>query len=90
MYIAYSTNNNKTMIFKSSTGNFFGNDFRLNGVDYERDEYNGRCYFLDTSNSLTSKVSREGGLVRRRISKDQYRKALREAVKTFGFILSEK
>ena len=82
MYIARSKDDGKTMIF--TDGSFFGNDFRLDGVDYERDEYNGRCYRLDASNSLTSKVSREGGLVRRRISKEEYRKALRKAVKKFG------
>ena len=86
MYIARSKDDGKTMIF--TDGSFFGNDFRLEGVDYERDEYNGRCYILDVSNSLTSKVSREGGLVRRRISKEEYRKALRKAVKEFGFNFS--
>lgn len=86
MYIARSKDDGKTMIF--TDGSFFGNDFRLDGVDYERDEYNGRFYRLDTSNSLTSKVSREGGFVRRRISKEEYIKALRKAVKEFGFNLS--
>ena len=54
----------ETMIVKD--GNKYSADFRYKNVDYEQDEYNGRCYFLDTSRSFTSQVAREGGLVRRR------------------------
>ena len=53
----------ETMIVKD--GNKYSADFRYKNVDYEQDEYNGRCYFLDTSRSFTSQVAREGGLVRR-------------------------
>ena len=38
----------ETMIVKD--GNKYSADFRYKNVDYEQDEYNGRCYFLDTSN----------------------------------------
>ena len=38
----------ETMIVKD--GNEYSADFRYDNVDYEKDEYNGRCYILDTSN----------------------------------------
>lgn len=40
----------ETMIVKD--GNKYSADFRYKNVDYEQDEYNGRCYFLDTSRSF--------------------------------------
>lgn len=79
---SFSNSDNSTIIFRD--GCLYGSDFRLDRVDYERDEYNGRCYILDTSRSFTSKVSREGGLVRRRISYDTYKKALKKACKQLG------
>lgn len=69
----------ETMIAKD--GNKYSADFRYKNVDYEQDEYNSRCYFLDTSRSFTSQVAREGGLVRRRISRAAYEEAKAEAIK---------
>ncbi len=69
----------ETMIVKD--GNKYSADFRYKNVDYEQDEYNGRCYFLDTSRSFTSQVAREGGLVRRRISRAAYEEAKAAAIK---------
>ena len=69
----------ETMIAKD--GNKYSADFRYKNVDYEQDEYNGRCYFLDTSRSFTSQVAREGGLVRRRISRAAYEEAKAAAIK---------
>lgn len=67
--------NNSTFIFKYEDGHFDTN-FRLNNVDYEKDNVTGRCYFLDTSRVFNSRVAREGGFVKRRISKVEYEKAL--------------
>lgn len=69
----------ETMIVKD--GNKYSADFKYKNVDYEQDEYNGRCYFLDTSRSFTSQVAREGGLVRRRISRAAYEEAKAAAIK---------
>jgi hypothetical protein len=41
--------------------------FVLRGEHYERD-YNGRHYRLETSRSLYSRLGRESGLARRRVS----------------------
>jgi hypothetical protein len=43
------------------------NNFTLDGTEYERDEWNGRCYFLSTPSGFYTKAAREGGLVRHRI-----------------------
>jgi hypothetical protein len=43
------------------------NSFTLDGTDYERDEWNGRCYLLSTPSGFYTKAAREGGLVRYRI-----------------------
>lgn len=47
----------ETMIAKN--GSEYDADFRYKNVDYEQDEYNGRCYFLDTSRSFTSQNARK-------------------------------
>ncbi len=69
----------ETMIAKD--GNEYSTDFRYKNVDYEQNEYNGRCYFLDESRSFNSQVAREGGLVRRRISRAAYEEARAAAIK---------
>lgn len=53
-------------------------DFMLNYVPYEQDAVSGRYYFLEASISMTGKTGREGGLVRRRVSKAAYETALAE------------
>lgn len=67
----------KTIVIKN--GDLYGSCFRYEGVDYEKDLYSGRYYILDTSYSLNSKVSKEGGMVRRRISKAVYDAAFKAA-----------
>jgi hypothetical protein len=59
-------------------------DFMLNYTPYEYDELSGRYYYLEPSISLTSKAGREGGLVRRRISKADYESALGECKTRFA------
>lgn len=53
-------------------------DFMLNYTPYEHDDITDRYYYLEPSISMTSKAGREGGLVRRRISKADYKRALSE------------
>lgn len=55
------------------------NSFTLERVDYMRDKWNGRCYVLDTPYG-NSRAAREGGLVRRRISKASYEDAYKKAL----------
>lgn len=61
-----------------------GNDFMLDYTPFERDESNGRCYFLEVSTSMTSRAGREGALVRRRISTAEYEQALARCKKVFS------
>lgn len=68
-----------TIVLKE--GNKYGSAFRYNKIDYEKDCYNGRCYLLDESRSFNSQVAREGGLVRRRISRVAYEEAKAAAIK---------
>lgn len=53
------------------------NNFTYQYVDYERDEYNGRCYQLVETTDLRPEM--DGALVRRRISNAAYEEA-RKAV----------
>lgn len=53
------------------------NNFTYQYVDFERDEYNGRCYQLVETTDLRPEM--DGALVRRRISKSAYEEA-RKAV----------
>lgn len=76
--VMMSAHGTKTMIVKD--GNEYRADFRYNNVEYEQDEYNGRCYFLDESRNFNGQAAREGGLVRRRISRDAYEKAKAAAI----------
>lgn len=46
------------------------NEFECNGVNYERDTDNGRCYRLESSWSLRPEY--DGALVKRRISAKEY------------------
>jgi hypothetical protein len=48
------------------------NNFVCLGINYERDEYSGRCYRMEPSISLRREM--DGALVRRRISKTVYEK----------------
>lgn len=73
------THGGDTMVIKKDDK--YGSDFRYKKVDYEKDDYNGRCYLLDTPRSFNTKAAREGGLVRRRISKVVYEEARRMAIK---------
>lgn len=52
------------------------NNFCYNGIDYERDTENGRCYILEASISLKKEM--DGALVRRRISRTLYEDALKK------------
>lgn len=63
-------------LVRNDRGCFYCNDFSfmLNKVDYEKDEYNGRCYILNPSSSL--RADPNGQLVRRRISSAVYNQAL--------------
>jgi hypothetical protein len=54
------------------------NHFTLAGTDYERDEWNGRCYLWSTPTGFYTKAAREGGLVRFRISAKQFEKLYKE------------
>ncbi len=49
-------------------------EFTCDGIEYEKDEFNGRCYRLEASTSLRS--STDGALARRRISVKEYETAL--------------
>lgn len=51
------------------------NSFTYNFTEYERDEYNGRCYRLSPSENLHD-PNMDGALVRRRISKAEYESLL--------------
>lgn len=53
------------------------NSFVYNFVNYEKDEYNGRCYILTESCNLRPEM--DGALVRKRISKKAYEEALKMA-----------
>lgn len=53
------------------------NSFVYNFVNYEKDEYNGRCYILVESCNL--KPEMDGALVQKRISKKVYEEALKMA-----------
>ena len=53
------------------------NSFVYNFVNYEKDEYNGRCYILVGDCNL--KPEMDGALVRKRISKKVYEEALKMA-----------
>lgn len=59
-------------------------EFMLHYTPYEFDELSGRYYYLEPSVSLTSRAGREGALVRRRISKADYEKALAECKTRFA------
>lgn len=76
--IAMKAHGTATIVIKE--GDKYGSSFRYNNVDYERDCYSGRYYFLDTPRGCTSKVAREGGLVCRRISKAVYEEARKAAI----------
>lgn len=52
------------------------NSFVYNFINYEKDEYNGRCYMLVESSNL--KPEMDGALVRKRISKNAYEEALKK------------
>ena len=70
----------KSKIIASRTKHFYisNMNFMLDYTQYECDEFTGRYYFLAPSISMTSQVGKEGGLVRRRISKANYERALAE------------
>ena len=57
------------------------NNFVHKGDFYDRDIYNGRCYRLEGSNSFHSRLGREGGMARRRISAALFSKLLDECEK---------
>lgn len=53
------------------------NSFVYDFVDYEKDEYNGRCYILVESCNLRPEM--DGALVRKRISNKAYEEAFKKA-----------
>lgn len=57
------------------------NDFTYNFYGYERDVENGRCYILVESCNLRPEM--DGALVKKRISKSEYEKALNDCKKIF-------
>lgn len=57
------------------------NSFTYNCLEYERDEENGRCYMLVESCDLRPEM--DGALVRKRIKKSVYEKALSDCKKIF-------
>lgn len=62
----------------NDNSHFYYSDFAfmLNKVDYEKDEYNGRCYILEYSSCLRPEY--DGKLVRKRISAAAYNQALEQ------------
>lgn len=52
------------------------NSFVYDFVNYEKDEYNGRCYTLIESCNLRPEM--DGALVRKRISKNEYEEAFKK------------
>lgn len=60
----------------NNNNHFYCNDnnFMLDGINYEKDEYNGRCYRLEDSCCLRTDC--DGKLVRRRISVTDYKQLL--------------
>jgi len=48
------------------------------GVWYERDIFNGRCYRYEEPSGFHSRLEREGGMARRRISAALYAQLLKE------------
>ena len=50
------------------------NEFVFDGVNYEKDEYTGRCYYLEESRCLRADC--DGKLVKRRISAKEYAELL--------------
>lgn len=58
------------------------NDFTYNCIDYERDKENGRCYMLVESCNLHDQ-NMNGALVKKRIKKSEYEKALNKCKKIF-------
>lgn len=52
------------------------NSFIYDFTNYEKDEYNGRCYILVESCNLRPEM--DGALVRKRISKNAYEEALKK------------
>lgn len=53
MEIAMETHGGDTMVIKKDDK--YGSDFRYKKVDYEKDDYSGRCYLLDTPRSFNTK-----------------------------------
>lgn len=53
------------------------NSFVYDFVDYEKDEYNGRCYILVESCNLRPEM--DGALVRKRINNKAYEEAFKKA-----------
>lgn len=55
------------------------NSFVYDFINYEKDEYNGRCYILTESCNLRPEM--DGALVRKRISNKAYEETLKKATK---------
>ncbi len=56
------------------------NSFTYDYYDYERDEYNGRCYRLEPSENMHD-PEMDGALVKHRISRKLYEELLEKAKK---------
>jgi hypothetical protein len=54
------------------------NDFMLRGQLFFRDDVSDRYYRLEEPSGLYSKAAKEGGLVRKRISRARYEKCREE------------
>lgn len=67
---------------KPVTAYFNENSFKYDYMDFERDEYNGRCYILEMSKCMRPDC--DGKLVRKRVSKDNYEKALKKCKEELG------
>ena len=54
------------------------NSFTLDGTDYDRDPWNGRCYYLSTPHGFYTRLVREGGLARYRIGAKRFAELQKE------------
>ncbi len=63
------------------------NNFVLDGIDYERDATNGRCYYLEASQSL--KTDCDGKMIKRRIGESWFLFYREKAMKALGFTFKD-
>ena len=64
-------NRNGLILYDDNYEYFNDNDFKCDSVNYEKDKQSNRCYILNTSKNIN-----EHGMIKRRIKKADYDKAL--------------